>query len=143
MKCIIGVLFFLLVAHTGISRSEEITPSNAKGKIVITDEDIKGMIYGPYGAENDFKNAAAVVDRNHPVRVYLAIAELAGIRTLQVAIERKIGDSGKRKTARQDLRETYTKPRFEAFKSLLSSQRLDKEGQWASALIYWETLLGL
>lgn len=133
----------LMVALPGLIKTDQAFFHTMNKDSKKTYEQIKKLIYGNYGAKKDFEDALALVGDKHPIRIYVMMSELAAIRTLQVAIEKKISDMEGRKEARKVLREKHRDPIFEEFRSTLTEQKLDKEAQWSQVLGYWEFLLGI
>ena len=85
-------------------------------------------------AMDDLENASGVVDKKHPVQVYLAMSKLTALRNMQVGIEKllKSGSSEERASARNNLR-PIIKKELNTLSSLLGND---------AQLVYWKNLFG-
>ncbi len=133
----------LMIAMPGLIKTDQAYFHSRKPTPDKKYEEIEKMIIGTNGAINDFKNAILAVDDKHPVRIYLQMSELAALRTLQVAVEKMVGDENARKEKRNDLRDKHIKPVLDEFNNTLKSTGLEGHEEWKQARSYWEALLGM
>jgi hypothetical protein len=99
--------------------------------------DIQALLIGDNGAVADLQNARAVVDKDHPVQIYLIQAELAAYRNFEVAQDR--------------LNHSTVDPGHPARANAVTQlneldrlMKLQEPGTGAPALVtYWQKLCGL
>jgi hypothetical protein len=104
---------------------------------------IYNMVYGTNGAKKDFEAAESTVSEKHPVRIYLIMSEMAAVRTLMIAAEKKINDTDERREARDILQEKHAGPLIDKFEKSIRDLKLDaQDNQWQQVLDYWKVLLG-
>ena len=132
----------LMTAMPGLIKTDQAYFHAMSIKSDKTYKDIKDMILGDHGAMNDFEDAINVVDTDHTITVYLLMSELAALRTLQVAIEKKVKNTTDRTNNRKELREQHLVPKVEDFSRKLNSLKLQNQDQWIQILSYWKALLG-
>jgi hypothetical protein len=71
------------------------------------------------------------------------MSEMAAVRTLMVAAEKKITDPMALGQARAVLQEKHAGPLINKFKKTIKDQKLEAQNnQWQQTLVCWELLLG-
>jgi hypothetical protein len=132
----------LLTALPGLIKTDQayariiFTNAPANGDALLND--VKDLLTGPRGAIADLNSARGVVDKDHPIQVYLIQAELAAYRDYTVAVYYLKNHSP---VAADDPARTHAIAQLKELADAVGAQKSDLEGRRLAN--YWATLCGL